>query len=342
MSERGELLLAVDVGGTKIHLALGRFEAERFVKRREAKEATATTRDLGELLANFAGSERGEIGAVAVGIAGPVIAGGVRGANLPWETDEASLSRALGGAPVELLNDLVASGYGVASLEPNEEVTLYAGNPDRVGNRALVSPGTGLGESILVWDGRRHRPVASEAGHADFAARTDDEIDLLRFLRARFGRASAERVICGPGLVNVFCWMRDTKRFADDSGVDATPGEGGAASAISEKALDGSSRLCLEALRVWARALLAEAGNVALRGLAVGGVYLGGGIPAKVLPVLREPDVLDEFFRKSPQEDLARSIPIRVILSPETTLRGAAAVARELAGVSPRGERATR
>lgn len=342
MSGRGGLVLAVDVGGTKIHAAIGRFTSAGFEKSRETRQSTAATGDLGAMLRQFAGEERGEIAAVGVGIAGPVIEGRVRGANLPWEVEDRSLEDALGGAPVVLVNDLVASGYGVAALRPGEVVELHAGAPPRFGNRALVSPGTGLGESTLFWDGSRHRPVPSEAGHADFGARTDDEIELLRFLRDTFGRVSAERVVSGPGLVNVYVWMRTTRRHPGDDAIVASLGDGGAAEAISAKALDGSSRLCEETLRLWVAALLSEAGSVALRGLAVGGVYLGGGIPAKVLPFLRESGALEPFFRKPPQEELLRAVPIRVVLSPETTLRGAAACAQELAGAALRGERAPR
>ncbi|HET9886907.1 MAG TPA: glucokinase, partial [bacterium] len=206
MTAAQDLLLAVDVGGTKIHAALGRFENGRFRKIAEEKVPTAETTDFPVLLSNFVRGEGAPIAAAAIGIAGPVIAGCVRGANLPWIVEETALSQALDGVPVHLLNDLVASGYGIAALESQDLFSLQEGIA-RGGNRALVSPGTGLGECILAWDGQWHHPVASEAGHADFAARTDEELELLRFLRARFGRASAERVISGPGLVNVLAWL---------------------------------------------------------------------------------------------------------------------------------------
>jgi glucokinase len=203
-----------------------------------------------------------------------------------------------------------------------------------------VSPGTGLGECIVVQDETGAHPVASEAGHADFAPRTDDEIDLLRFLRARFGRASAEHVVSGPGLVNLFDWLRESKRFPDDSGIESPAGA--SAQAISSAALEGSSKICVEALRMWVRALASEAGNVALRGLATGGVDLGGGIPAKVLPFLQEPGALEPFFKKPPQEGLLRAIPIRVVTTPETSLRGAAIAAQERAAAVLREARGPR
>lgn len=332
MTSSEDLLLAVDVGGTKIHAALGRFEHGRFQKIAEEKTPTIDTADFPALLRKFAARERG-LAAAAIGIAGPVIAGCVRGANLPWIVEEAALSRALDGVPVLLLNDLVASGYGVAALEERDLVTLQSGAP-RLGNRALVSPGTGLGECILAWGGESHLPVASEAGHGDFAARTDEEIELLRFLREHFGRASAERVISGPGLENVLAWLRASGTMADDSGLELNAEN--SAQDISRRALEGTSRICVRALEIWSDALGAEAGNVALRGLAVDGVYLGGGIPAKVLPFLQRPEFLEAFAAKSPQDDLLREIPVHVVLSSETTLLGAAQVARRLAARSPR------
>jgi glucokinase len=327
-----DLFLAIDVGGTKIHLALGRFEGNRFIKLREAKAATGETSDFPALVREFAGAQTKQLAAAAVGIAGPVIEDRVHGANLPWDVERLTLSRALGGTPVRLLNDLVASGYGVSLLQEKELAVLQEG-VRREGNRALISPGTGLGECILLWDGRSHLPVSSEAGHGDFAARTDDEILLLRHLRDRFGRASAERVVSGPGLVNVFEWLRESGRVEDDSGLAGK--EGDLAQEISQRALAGSSRICRDALTMWSQALAAEAGNVALRGLATGGVYLGGGIPAKVLPYLRGRDFLNAFCAKQPQEKILREIPIAVIMSQETTLTGAAAAARALAELSP-------
>ena len=327
MTSSNDLLLAVDVGGTKIHAALGRFRGERFQKIAEEKTPTADIDDLPLLLRKFAGRERIPVAAAAIGIAGPVIEASVRGANLPWVVEEAGVSLALDGVPVQLLNDLVASGYGIAALQGNDLVTLQEG-VSRGGNRALISPGTGLGECILAWDGEQHHPVASEAGHADFAARTEEEIELLRFLRESFGRASAERVISGPGLVNVFNWLQASGRIADDSGLEDSDEIG---EEISKRALDSTSRICVHALKIWTQALGAEAGNIALRGLAVDGVYLGGGIPAKVLPFLRAPEFLQAFISKSPQDELLREIPVHVVLSSETTLLGAAEVARRLA-----------
>ncbi|NNE45005.1 MAG: glucokinase, partial [Gemmatimonadetes bacterium] len=218
--------------------------------------------------------------------------------------------------------------YGLADLGPDEMETLQAGEI-HAGNRALVSPGTGLGECLLLRDGNRHLPVGSEGGHADFAPRTDEEIDLLRYLRPIWGRVSVERVVSGPGLVNVFCWLRDTGVVEDDSGIAAGPGDSAPAARISEAALAETSRIATEALRVWISAFGSHAGNTALRGYAVGGVYLGGGIPLRILPALRGPAFLEAFCPKSPHEAMLRQVPVHVVLSADTTLTGAACVARD-------------
>jgi glucokinase len=326
------MILAADVGGTKIHAALFERTASGLAKRSERLLGTADVGSPAAALAAFVRDEGRPIEACAIGVAGPVLGDRVVGANLPWELGCSEVSEALGGVPVRLLNDLEASGHGLDALAPDELETLQAGRPDARGPRALVSPGTGLGETILVPDGRGFRPIPGEGGHADFAPRTDEEVDLLRWLRGVWGRVSAERVVSGPGLVNVFLWLRDSGRIADDSGIEARAGDSAPAARIARAALERSSSICGEALRIWVGAFGAEAGNVALRGLATGGVFLGGGIPARILPALRDGPFLPAFRAKEPQERILVAIPVRVVVNPETTLLGAAIVAAGLAG----------
>jgi glucokinase len=318
------MILAGDVGGTKVHLGLFRGAPTAPAIVREVRQATADVASLPETLAAFAKGDA--IDACALGVAGPVRDGDVRGTNLPWSVRRAAVSDALGGVPVQLLNDLEASAHGIDTLRDGEVETLRAGRPT-AGNRALVSPGTGLGEAILLRDGDRFLPVGSEGGHADFAPRTDEEMDLLRYLRDRWGRVAVERVLSGPGLVHVFRWLRDTGRVDDDSGIADGSGGSDVAAAVTGAALRGDSRICRETLRIWTAALGSEAGNVALRGYAVGGVFLGGGIPARILPALRDAGFLEAFSSKPPFADDLAAVPVHVILTPETTLRGAAAVA---------------
>jgi glucokinase len=319
------VILAADIGGTKMHLALFERRGGRLEKLRETVLATGSVSNPAAALAAFAREAPARVRAVGLGVAGPVLDGLVQGTNLPWPVAAGDVERSVG-APVRLLNDLEASAHGIAGVSPDELATLQPGRPARA-NRALVSPGTGLGESILRLDGERWLPVGSEGGHADFAARTDDEIELLRHLRSRWGRVSVERVVSGPGLVAVFTWMRSRGSIADDSGLPA--GDADAAS-ITRGALGGRSRLCSEALRMWTAAFGAEAGNVALRGFALGGVYLGGGIAPRVLSALRDGPFLDAFRAKAPFEERLREVPVHVVMTPDTVLRGAVAAAEEL------------
>jgi glucokinase len=322
------MVLAGEIGGTKVHLA--RFERDGAGLRKVDETLIPTTEIVAfaDTAAEWTGGGRGLL-AASFGVAGPVLDGDVDGANLPWPLRAAAVSRALGGIPVRLLNDLVASAHGLETLGPEDLETLQPGT-ERPGNRALVSPGTGLGECLLLRHEGAFLPVTSEGGHADFAARTDEEIDLLRYLRSIWGRVCVERVVSGPGLVNVFCWLRDTGVIADDSGIAAGPGDSAPASRISQAALAGTSRIAEEALRVWTGAFGAEAANVVLRGFAVGGVFLGGGIPLRVLPALRKGAFLEAFRAKPPYETLLEQLPIQVVRSPETTLRGAARMAWDL------------
>jgi glucokinase len=326
------MILAADVGGTKLHAALFERTGAGLAKRSERLLGTAEVAEPAAALAAFVRAQGGQIEACALGVAGPVLGDRVAGANLPWEVRGSEVSEALGGVPVRLLNDLEASGHGLAALGPGDFVTLQEGRPDPRGARALVSPGTGLGETILVPEGRGFRPIPGEGGHADFAARTDEELRLLVWLRGVFGRVSAERVVSGPGLVNVFVWLREAGGAADDSGIDARAGDSAPAARIAQAALEERSSICREALRIWSGAFGAEAGNVALRALATGGVFLGGGIPARILPALRDGPFLPAFRAKEPQERIVAEIPVRVVRNPETTLLGAAIVAAGLAG----------
>lgn len=322
------MILAADVGGTKIHLALFD-EAGR--KHRESVVPTAEVASPVRLLADFAGQDRAALRGCGLGVAGPVVGRAVRSpANLPWELEADAVEAALD-APVVLRNDLEASARGLALVSEDETVVLQEGEP-REGNRALVSPGTGLGEALLLWNGSGYEPVAGEGGHADFGPRTDDEVELFRWLRERHGRVSWEHVVSGPGLGSVFAWLMESGRFPGGSSLDSAPG--GAAAVIAQRARDGEPA-CRAAVRIWIGALGAEAGNVALRGLALGGVWLGGGMPARMIGELREPEFLAAFRDKAPHEELLRRIPVRVLTTPETTLRGAWRLGAEAAGGQP-------
>jgi glucokinase len=331
------IALAGDVGGTKIHLAVCEVSgaAARPRKLAERRWATPQVPSFPAVLRDFAHESNVVPLACVLGVAGWVRGDRVHGVNLPWELDARELSRALNGIPVRLVNDLEAAGHGIGLLGAEDLVALQPGQGEPNGNRALVSPGTGLGECLLYWDGERHRPVPSEGAHADFAPTDEQGIELLRFLLRRRGRASWEDVVSGPGLVNVYVWLRDTGIIEDDCGLAAELGDSAPSAEISSRALSGDSAICRRALSFWARAFGAEAGNIALRGLTTGGVYLGGGIPAQVLPELERGGFASAFRAKAAHGELLGRIPIHVVTNVETSLLGAAAAAARLAAGKP-------
>jgi len=320
------LILAGDLGGTKTYLA--RFEIEKGLPGApQGLELlpSAEYPSFEALVRAYVAKHPGPVEAACFGVAGAVVENSVRVTNLPWIVDGASLARELGLTRVRLINDLVATGYGIAALRPGELTVLQAGDPASDSNAGLLAAGTGLGESILVRLGRDYLPVASEAGHADFAPRTDAELRVFRALRARHGRVSYERVLSGPGLVALGeLFHEERSARAEWARHLEAAGEAGAAEVVSTLGMAGSCPACEEALRLFVGVYGAEAGNMALRAVARGGIYLGGGIAPKILPALKWDVFLEAFRDKEHLRPLLSSIPVWVILNPRTGLLGAA------------------
>jgi len=319
------MILAGDVGGTKT--LLGLFEPAAGARpRRVAVRAYATAAfpDILAAIDAFAAEvpDAGRVRTATLGVAGPVDSGRARLTNGAWTFDTTTLSRRLGGASARLLNDLAAMAHAVPVLHDDELATLQEGEPAPGGGAALIAAGTGLGEAALPRIDGRFRPAASEAGHADFAARTDREIALLRALRARHGRVRVEDVVSGRGLVALHGFTHADRPC--DAGVDGGPA---APSAISEAAQAGRCPACMDALEMFVDAYGAEAGNLALRTVATGGVYVGGGIAPKILPALRSGRFIEAFRDKAPMQALLARVPVRVILEDEAALLGAAVAA---------------
>ncbi|HEY2827015.1 MAG TPA: glucokinase, partial [Pirellulales bacterium] len=278
----------------------------------------------------------------AFGIAGPVRDGKVHTSNLPWTIDAAQLATELGlpAQGVRLLNDLEANAQGIPALGPNDFVTLNVGKLDPFGNAAIISAGTGLGEAGIYFDGRNLHPFASEGGHADFAPRDQIETELLLHLREKFiqtsgGHVSYERVLAGPGLRNIYEFLRDTGRGKETPELAAALAAGDPSAVISIAGLDGSSPLCVQALEMFVSFYGAEAGNLAMRMLASRGVYIGGGIAPKIIRKLQEPRFLESFCNKGRYQPLLRLIPIHVIMNDLTALFGAARFAAVHAKLLP-------
>ncbi len=346
------MILAGDVGGTKVHLALYNFAGGRLSAVREQKFPANEYATLDEVVRAFLalGSEeetRGEkaqIAAACFGCPGPVRDGRLKLTNLPWTLDARELQRSLGIEHIFLINDLEANGFGIPELAPEKIFTLHEGDPHAVGHRGLVSAGTGLGEALLIWDGkvRQHVPLPSEGGHCDFAPRNDREIALLQYLqRTLKGRVSFERVVSGLGIKNVYAFLRDDQKMDEPGWLHERMAVEDPNAVIGECAENGSSEICLETLRIFASAFGAEAGNVALKVLAMGGIYLGGGIAPKILKTMQDGQFLQAFLDKGRLSPLLESIPVRIILDETTALLGAAAYAEARAAeLSGRSERA--
>ena len=317
------LILAADVGGTSTRLAYFRAQHGTLVPLAETHYPSAQHASLYQIVRLFAAEHKLTAERACFGIAGPIVAGRVQTPNLPWSIESGQLAREVGLSAVRLINDLTANTYGIAALKDEDLAVLNQGKADPAGTIALVSAGTGLGESLAYWNGRAHRPLPSEAGHADFAPRSDLEAELLHYLRAEFGRASYERVLSGPGLVNIYRFLKDRNDLPEDPELAAALASGDPAAVISRAALAGSSPICGKALDIFVSVYGAECGNAALRFLATGGVYLGGGIAPHILEKLREPAFLEAFSAKGRLEPLLAAIPVRVILNDRAALLGA-------------------
>lgn len=322
------MILAGDIGGTNARLALCERNGRRsFDLIAEDKYSSGEFESFAPIIEKFLDGKTGKIVAACFGVPGAVTGGAVKPANLSWTIDANEIERSFGIERVALINDLEANAYGLNELLPQDFAVLSEGTKNPGGNAAIISAGTGLGEAGLHFEAETKilRPFASEGGHADFAPRTDLEIELLRFLRAKFGRVSVERVLSGHGLQNIYEFLRDTKRAEEPvwlaQEIAATPD---AAAVISKNGIVGKTRICEFALEIFTAVYGAEAGNLALKMLATGGIFLGGGIAPKILPKLREPAFIESFQAKGRMRELMQKIPVRVVLNDKAALLGAA------------------
>ena len=323
------MILAGDVGGTKCNLAvydqlpgaLVERASRRFLSRDYAR-FDDVVRDFVDAVVKPGGFK---VTAAGFGIAGPIRNNASVATNLPWEVRGSSLSALLGIPRTSLVNDLEANAYGIRELTPQDFETLNEGAPGAEGPQAVIAAGTGLGEAGLFWDGKTHRPFSSEGGHSDLAARNETEDDLVVYLRKKFnGHVSAERVLSGPGLKNIYDFLRDTGRGTEEPWLKEAMEKGDPAAAISKAALEGSSPLVGQALDLFVTLYGSEAGNLALKLMATGGVFVGGGIAPKILPRMRSPLFMEAFLSKGRLRPVLEQIPVRVILNDRTALLGAA------------------
>jgi glucokinase len=325
MPEAPALILAGDLGGTNFRVAVFRDDAE-MTRLHFAKFHSADHSSVEEMVGLFVKDLTLEspLRTACFGVPGPNIAGIVTASNLGWKIEINSLPKLIGIPRVEVLNDLESTAYGLSALLQTDLAPLQAGSGSHAGNQCVIAPGTGLGEAGLFWDGTRHTPWACEGGHADFAPTDDLQHDLLTFLRREYGSVSFERVVSGMGIANIYRFLRDTGRGVETPTVASEIMEHDAAAVIDKHAADGSCPLCRSTMDLFVRALGAEASNLALKTMATGGVFLGGGIPPKILPLLRRPLFLESFLNKGRLRSLLETMPINVVLNDETALLGSA------------------
>jgi glucokinase len=334
---KSELILAGDVGGTNTRLGL--FDVTRGHPRLLSEKiySSKNYKGLENILRDFLRGKKG-IAAACVGVAGPVTEEVIIATNLPWWIDIQSLQKVLSLKKVEVINDLVANAYGISVLKKRDFEILNVGKVKK-GNQALISAGTGLGEAILFWDGKQHVPSPSEGGHIEFGPRDHMEVELFHYLSDRFDHVSYERVLSGEGLFLIYQFLKDSKKFGHEPPwLSEKMKEEGPPGVISEMARLKKNGLCSKALDLFTSIYGAAAGNLALQVMAVGGVYIGGGIAPKIIWKLKDGTFVKAFKDKGRLSRIVANIPVRVIMNEKTALLGAASRAASLtSSLSPRG-----
>jgi glucokinase len=317
------MILAGDIGGTNARLAYFQPQNGHLRLISECVFPSREYGELGEIVSKFLQDSATRPEVACFGIAGPVHNGRVETSNLPWVIEQSRLAKQIQLPATLLINDLEASAWGIGGLSPQDLVPLNQVGPS-AGNQAVIAPGTGLGEAGLFWNGHQHQVFASEGGHTDFGPQGELQIELLQFLASRYEHVSYERVLSGPGLVNVYEFLR-SKNVADEpDGFAKELALGDAAAVISHAALNGTNRLAEQALDLWISVYGAEAGNLALKTMATGGIFLAGGISPKILPKLRGPLFMRAFLGKGRLRPLLEAMPVQVITNDKAGLLGAA------------------
>jgi len=323
------MILAGDIGGTKTNLALFAVQEGSYAYAHMATYPSQSYPDLQTIVKEFLESSKTMYAAATLqtacfAIAGPIVDNVCKATNLPWIIDAAHLARALDLQSVYLLNDLEANAWSIEILSQDNLFELYPGKGSKLGNRAVVSPGTGLGEAGLYWDGKFHHPFACEGGHCEFGPRDELQIEFCRYLQSKFGHASYERILSGPGLLNTYYFFKEKIKIEEDSWLQEEFKLTDPAKVITQNALSHKSDICVKALNLFVSILGSEASNCALKFMSKGGLYLGGGIPPKILPKLKEPIFFNGFVDKGRFRELLEGIPVYVILDDKASLKGAA------------------
>jgi len=320
------MILAGEIGATRTRLAA--FETDNNKLQQVVEKTFASQGQPGglpELIASFIKTEGVGVQSACFGVAGPVKDGRSKISNLPWVIDAKELAKQLKLSSVGLINDLEAYAYGIDALESKDFITLSEGSEDAEGNQAVISARTGLGIAGMYWDGFRHHPFACEGGHVDFAPRTATEMELADYLRKKYGHVSFERILSGPGIKNIYDFLRDTKKFEEPAWLrDEVNGAADPPAVISRAALDGKSEICDQTLTMFVSIYGAATGNCALIFMSRGGIFIGSSIAAKVVPKMTQPIFMEAFFDKGRMEAVLRDMPVKIVLNDDAGIIGAA------------------
>lgn len=320
------MILATDIGATNARVAAFDLEGNRLNCVVETVYKAAEHKGLSEVLKDFISSNGVMVDRACIGAAGPVRQGTIKIVNLDWTINSKEVAQQLRLPCVGLINDLEAFAYGITVLSNSDFVTLQEGNhPNPTGNTAVIAAGSGLGEAGMYWDGVRQHPFPCEGGHADFAARNDIEIELLRYLKKRHEHVSVERILSGPGIRNVYEFLRDTKTEEEPAWLaDQMKAATDVPALISQLALEHKARICERTMEIFVSVYGAEAGNCALKFMSTGGMYVGGNIAVKALPLLKQPHFMDAFLGKGRMRPLLEDMPVKVVLNDDAGILGAA------------------
>ena len=319
------MILAGDIGGTKTVLALFQQTDLGWACKKRQLFQSGAYESFNLILNEFVGGDAStNLQAACVGVAGPILKGNCTTTNLPWSLNVAEIRTLLKTSRVKLLNDLEATAWGVSKQHEKDIVELNPEAEKTAGNIAILAAGTGLGEAIVCWDGEKYHVMASEGGHTDFAPNSTLEIALLEFLRRKYPEhVSYERLVSGEGLYNIYQFLRDCGTGRSDEEIERQIKANDPAAIIGQTAISGQDPLCQEALRLFCKIYGAEAGNLALKCLSYGGVYLAGGIAAKILPYLQQGPFMQGFLDKGRYKNILHKMPVRVCLNSDVALSGA-------------------
>jgi len=319
------MILAGEIGATRTRLAAFETEGNRLNRAVEKNYMSQEHAGLSEIIDAFVKTEGILVHRACFGVAGPVRRGRSKISNLPWIIDSRDLAKQLKLDSVGMLNDLEAYAYGIDALDSKDFVTLNEGSADAEGNRAVISARTGLGVAGLYWDGFRHHPFGCEGGHSDFAPRNELEMELLTYLQKKYGRISCERILSGPGIKNIYDFLRDANKVDEPQWLrEQIAAATDAPALISQLALEGKAAICDQTLSLFVSIYGAETGNCALNFLSTGGVFLGGSIAAKIVPKMKDPIFMQSFLDKGRMEQLLKEMPVKIVLNDDSGIIGAA------------------